>query len=61
MNLSVSTRIHGGRVATKKRLSRIRLVSHATNVESYKGTSLIRNGVPLGPYSRTFSRALWWS
>ena len=27
----------------------------------YRGTSLIRNIPPLGPYSRTMSRALWWS
>ena len=28
---------------------------------SYRGTSLIRNSAPLGPYSRTMPRALWWS
>ena len=27
----------------------------------YRGTSLIRNRVPLGPYSRTMPRLLWWS
>ena len=27
----------------------------------YRGTSLIRNSTPLGPYSRPISRALWWS
>ena len=27
----------------------------------YRGTSLIRNSAPLGPYSRTMPRALWWS
>ena len=26
----------------------------------YGGTSLIRNRRPLGPYSRTMPRALWW-
>ena len=26
----------------------------------YRGTSLIRNCAPLGPYSRTVPRALWW-
>ena len=26
----------------------------------YRGTSLIRNRAPLGPYSRNMSRALWW-
>ena len=27
----------------------------------YRGTSLIRNNAPLGPYSRTKPVALWWS
>ena len=27
----------------------------------YRGTSLIRNRGPLGPYSRTIPRALWGS
>ena len=27
----------------------------------YRGTSLIRKHVPVGPYSRTMPRALWWS
>ena len=27
----------------------------------YRSTSLIRNSNPLGPYSRTMPRALWWS
>ena len=27
----------------------------------YRGTSLIRNSLPLGPYSRPVPRALWWS
>jgi len=27
----------------------------------YRGTSRIRNSAPLGPYSRSMSRALWWS
>ena len=26
----------------------------------YRGTSLIRNSAPLGPYSGTMPRALWW-
>ena len=26
-----------------------------------RGTSLIRNNAPLGPYSRTMPMALWWS
>ena len=28
--------------------------------QRYRGTSLIRNSAPLGPYSRTKHRALWW-
>ena len=27
----------------------------------YRGTSPIRNSAPLGPYSRTMPRSLWWS
>jgi len=27
----------------------------------YRGTSLIRNSAPLGPYGRYMPRALWWS
>jgi hypothetical protein len=27
----------------------------------YKGTSLTRNYLPLGPYTMPMSRALWWS
>jgi len=27
----------------------------------YRGTSLIRKSAPLGPYSRSIPRALWWS
>ena len=27
----------------------------------YRGTSLIKNSAPLGPYSRNMFRALWWS
>ena len=29
--------------------------------QSYRGTSLIRKRLPLGPYSRPIPRALWWS
>jgi len=28
---------------------------------TYRGTSLIKNSHPLGPYSRPMPRALWWS
>ena len=27
----------------------------------YRGTSLIRKRLPLGPYSRHVTRTLWWS
>ena len=30
-------------------------------LKSYRGASLIRTRPPLGPYSRTMIRALWWS
>ena len=30
-------------------------------LDPYRGTSLIRNRTPLGPYSRTMPRALSWS
>jgi len=30
-------------------------------VWGYRGTSLIRNSPPLGPYRRTIPRASWWS
>ena len=26
----------------------------------HRGTSLIRNSAPLGPYSRSMHRVLWW-
>jgi len=28
---------------------------------TYRGTSIIRNRAPVGTYSRTMPRALWWS
>ena len=28
---------------------------------TYRGTSLIRNSLPIGPYGRPMSKALWWS
>ena len=36
------------------------LCVHATGV-NYRVTSLIRNSLTLGPYSRTMPRALWQS
>ena len=29
--------------------------------QGYRDTSLIRNSAPLGPYSRTMPRTVWWS
>ena len=42
------------------------MVGHGEGAEDgfrvrYRGTSLISNSPPLGPYSRTMPRALWWS
>ena len=31
------------------------------NIGLYRGSSLIRNNTPLGPYHRPTARALWWS
>ena len=33
----------------------------ANTAAMYKGTSLIRKRYPVGPYSRTMPRLLWWS
>jgi len=53
MTLSQSTRTHqfGGPG----------LFYAPTLTELYRGTSLIRNNFPLGPYSRPMSWVLWWS
>ena len=37
----------------------VRLVMN--KVTLYRGTSLIRNSAPVGPYSRTMPRSLWSS
>ena len=37
------------------------LKSITLKARPYRGTSLIRNSAPLGPYSRNMPRALWWS
>jgi len=29
--------------------------------KDYRATALIGNRLPLGPYSRTIHRAIWWS
>ncbi|KAJ1491230.1 hypothetical protein T484DRAFT_3222922 [Baffinella frigidus] len=42
----------------------VALCQHAAGLSQtvpYRGTSLIRNRPPLGPYSRPTPRALWWS
>jgi hypothetical protein len=37
------------------------LVGRNNGVSDYRGTSLVRNSSPLGPYTRPMPRALWWS
>jgi len=32
----------------------------AADEKAYRGTSLIRNAPPIGPYSMPMPRALWW-
>ena len=34
--------------------------AYPRNSPRYRGTSLIRNSAPPGPYSKTLHRALWW-
>jgi hypothetical protein len=36
------------------------LCAHAVLTFKYRGTSLIRKSLPLGPYSRTLPGTLWW-
>ena len=39
-------------------------ITHRTLLDyesPYRGTSLMRKRTPLGPYSRTMPRGLWWS
>ena len=54
-------------LGVRVRGSRFRVVgepprsSHRREKAAYRGTSLIRNSPPLGPYSRYMPRALWWS
>ena len=35
--------------------------SYGSSTYGFRGISLVRNSPPLGPYSRTKPRALWWS
>jgi len=37
------------------------VLNEGQSQDAYRGTSLIRNSAPLGPYSRNMPRALWWS
>ena len=39
----------------------VEVTAFAGNLQPYRGTSLIRNSLPLGPYSRIIPRALWKS
>ena len=36
-------------------------LSHVSFAGACRGTTLIRNSLPLGPYSRTMPMVLWWS
>ena len=36
-------------------------IKETGSTDEYRGTSLVRNSLPLGPYSRTMPRALWCS
>jgi len=57
-------RFRGGLVFEARRLCvslNSRLASNKEEEEGYRGTSLIRKRIPLGPYSRTMPRALWGS
>ena len=36
-------------------------LAHSLRSQHYRGTSIIRNSAPLGPYSRNMPKALWWS
>jgi len=47
------------RAARFRRVGASRAPFHST--PDYRGTSLIRNSAPLGPYNRTIPRALWRS
>jgi hypothetical protein len=47
--------------ASELLLRRVRLKSTEARIDSYGGTSLMRNTPLLGPYSRTIPRVLWWS
>ena len=47
-------------VSREQHLS-LSLLRCSPSLEPDRGTSLIRTSAPLGPYSRTMPRALWWS
>ena len=34
--------------------------THVSSLKVYRGTSLTRRSLPLGPYSNPMPRALWW-
>ena len=43
------------------RVSSVGLVSaRSAEISQYRGTLLIKNSAPLGPFSRTMPSALWW-
>ena len=53
--------MHGGRVSSNDGLAQEILGGKDGFDPAYRGTSLIRNRAPLGPYGRNMPRALWWS
>jgi len=64
----LSIRKHDNFTPTREIRRHVRALAHPVHVEfrtplssEYRGTSLIRNRTPLGSYSRTMPRVLWWS
>ena len=58
--------VESRRVISRARLGSLfgeRHVARRDNAlnNQYRGTSIIRNEAPLGPYSRNMPRVLWWS
>ena len=51
---AVFIRTHLSKICTK-------ITSHVFQDVTYRGTSLLRNCFPLGPYSRPIPKVLWWS
>ena len=45
----------------RAKMKYLKAFEHQFSEPEYRGTSLIRNILLLGPYSTTMLRALWWS